>query len=185
MAFWKKQKEMTSGDIERYLQQVGKALEQIGIQRTVRLLMLGGGFMINKVGNRKSTEDIDVIIPLENKDPTYSALKKAIRDVGYANKLSPVWINDIVETYVQQLQSPTWQPWKRFGPLEVFIPPMAYIFCTKLLAGRDKDIADMRAMLPRLGISTEEQALQIFNGYALDAYLGFSVRGTLERLFRG
>lgn len=51
---------MEKQDIERYLAELEQELSNLGIQQPVRILIIGGTFMLEQVGNRSITEDIDV-----------------------------------------------------------------------------------------------------------------------------
>lgn len=57
--------------------------------------------------------------------------------------------------------------WKRYGPLHVYAPPKEYILALKILAGRDKDIADCRILLPQTHIRTRKQAQMVVDCYIL------------------
>ncbi len=57
--------------------------------------------------------------------------------------------------------------WKRYGPLHVYAPPKQYMVALKILAGRDKDIADCRILLPQTHIRTRKQAQRVLDRYIL------------------
>ena len=57
--------------------------------------------------------------------------------------------------------------WKRYGPLQVYVPPKEYILALKILAGRDQDIVDCRILLPQTNIRTRRQAQRVLDRYIL------------------
>ena len=57
--------------------------------------------------------------------------------------------------------------WKRYGPLHIYIPPKEYMLALKIMAGRDKDLADCAILLPQTTIKTRQQAQQLLDRYIL------------------
>jgi len=57
--------------------------------------------------------------------------------------------------------------WKRYGPLQVYVPPKEYILALKILAGRDQDLADCKILLPQTHIRTRHQAQLVLDRYIL------------------
>lgn len=50
---------MDTRDIMRNLKLLGEELEELELQQPVRLLLVGGGYMLTQIGNRTVTRDID------------------------------------------------------------------------------------------------------------------------------
>lgn len=76
--------------------------------------------------------------------------------------------------------------WKRYGPLHVYAPPKEYILALKIMAGRDKDIADCRVLVSQTNISTRKQAQKVVDRYILlDAQKddAETIKYTLDVLF--
>ncbi len=76
---------MTAQDIESYLAELGLELQSGGVTQPVRLLMVGGAYMLTQIGNRSSTKDIDVLlenIPDPGASPLYMPLQNAVRAVA-------------------------------------------------------------------------------------------------------
>lgn len=72
-------------DIERYLAELGQELQNAGVVQPVRLLMVGGAYMVTQIGSRASTKDIDVLledIPDPSVSPLYLPLQSAVRTVA-------------------------------------------------------------------------------------------------------
>ena len=53
---------MHKKDIETYLAELGQELHDLGVQRHVRILLVGGAFMLTQVKNRQTTDDVDVLL---------------------------------------------------------------------------------------------------------------------------
>lgn len=175
---------LNSQDIVYYLSYLGQEISLQGITVPVRILMVGGGFILTQLGDRRTTHDIDVIIPLDHQDSLYQTIKKAIWAVADKQGIQYVWMNDIVASYVKSIRAPEWLPWKRFDLLEVYIPSVNYRIAAKLLAGRERDIDDLNAIFAQLGITTSEQAMAIFLHYAQEQKQILTVRNVLDAIFK-
>lgn len=77
--------------------------------------------------------------------------------------------------------------WRRYGKLEVFLPPKDYILALKLLAGRRKDTSDILALCQQLEIQSQEQAQALVDRYIPDPQVQRlnHVGRTLKRVFGG
>lgn len=88
---------MDSTQIEQYLGFLGQKLSDMQFKAT--LILLGGAFMVTYIGNRKSTQDIDVVIATNDRR-TYQAVQQAIAVVAQERKLPTSWLNDDVTLVV-------------------------------------------------------------------------------------
>lgn len=163
---------MTARDIEGYLAELGQELQNAGITQPVRLLMVGGAYMLTQVGNRPSTKDIDVLledIPDPSASPLYLPFQQAVRAVAVRHGLAANWLNDVIGDALRNYgPTPTGTLWRVYGPLEVSIPERAYILALKLLAHRAQDEADIRILCQNLGIGTRDEARRILDTYVTD-----------------
>ncbi len=78
---------MSARDIEAYLAELGQELQSTGVAQPVRLLMVGGAYMLTQIGNRPSTKDIDVLledIPDSSPSPLYLPLQSVVGAVAAA-----------------------------------------------------------------------------------------------------
>ena len=179
---------MQKQDIEHNLSLLGEQLEELGIQTTIRLLMIGGGFMLTQIGNRTATEDIDVLVK-DISDPQnsddYRIFRNAVHCVAYDAKLRDSWLSDNIGDFLRIAgQVPRGKLWRRFGRyLEVYIPPKDFILAHKLVAGRIKDEEDIRALLRSLRIKTRQQAQKILDKYITNKDIQES-EGVQEKLGR-
>lgn len=160
---------MNSTQIEQYLGLLGQKLDEL--QTSTTIILLGGALMVTQIGNRKSTQDIDVVIATNDRQ-TYQIVQQAIQLVAQENKLSPAWMNDDVTIIVDQIGKPK-KPkhWKTFANLAVYVPELEYILALKLFSGRPQDDRDIQALSQRLHIDTRTQAWSIVNIYVSNMQL--------------
>lgn len=180
---------MNAQDIETYLAELGLALGNLGVQQPIRVLMVGGAYMLTQVGNRQVTKDIDILLedmPDPNVSPLYRPFLAATRAVAAQHALPTNWINDVIGDALRNYgPTPQGTLWRAYGPLEVYIPDAEYILALKILAGRRRDRADIRALCQQLGVSTRADAQRIIDTYITDQQImGLNhVDSTLARLF--
>jgi len=180
---------MREQDIDRYLTQLGQALDNLGIHQPVRILIIGGTFMLTQIRNRSITEDIDVIftdIVDRRASPIYQAISQATKAIAIRDNLREDWFNDGMSRLLRVMGDiPEGSLWKRYGVLEVHLPPAGYILTLKLLSYRDKDKDDIEALCRLLQIGTREQAQNMINTYVPDTSTHdiFRLDETLEKLF--
>jgi hypothetical protein len=165
----RKDKTMQAQDIEHYLADLGQALAELGQQPPLRLLLVGGAFMLTQLGSRRTTNDIDVVLK-DVDDLTASSLsgrlKTAARTVATRNQIPVTWINDVIGDFLRDTSRvPPGTLWRIYGPLEVYVPESAYILALKLLAGRPKDLGDIHDLSSQLHIHTRAQAQTIVDRY--------------------
>jgi hypothetical protein len=183
---------MNARDIEICLAHLGDELTNQGIQRPVRILLLGGAFMLTQVKVRRTTDDIDVL-PLDGGDadeatgiPIAVALWNATHAVASSQNLPTTWFNTVIADFVRAAgEIPTGTLWHKYGPLEIYLPPREYILALKLIANRQKDQRDIRALCRHLKIHTRQQAQQLVDTYISDSEVQWLLKipSTLEMLF--
>ncbi|MDQ2904188.1 MAG: hypothetical protein ABI456_07690 [Ktedonobacteraceae bacterium] len=176
---------MDRAQIERSLGYLGQKLVEMQIQAAV--LLLGGALMVTQIGNRKTTQDIDVTIATS--DPhIYRTVQQAIALVTQEYKLPPTWINDEVTIIIDQVGRPQApRRWKTFGNLTVFIPELEYVMALKLFSARRQDDRDIKALAQRLGVETSDQAWTYLNRYVhttLQARRMKDITKAIERCFK-
>ena len=173
---------MDAKQIERYLGFLGQKLDEMQTRATI--ILLGGAFIVTQIGNRKSTQDIDVVIATNDRR-IYQTIQQAIQLVAREKKLSSSWMNDDVTIVVDQIGKPKApRLWKTFSNLEVYIPELEYILALKLFSGRPQDDRDIQALSRRLHIYTKLQAWSMVNAYIPDAQLAVRSGYTAQAIDR-
>jgi hypothetical protein len=181
---------MQAEEIETHLAELGQELQEMGLQRPIRILLVGGAFMLTQIRNREATDDIDVLLK-DIKDSTtpwlYQTFKAAIRSIARKDNLSEIWLNDVIGDFLRGLGNvPEGKLWRTFDKLEVYLPPEEYLLALKLLANRPKDQGDILALIRQLKIQTREQAQRLIDRYIPDKQLQQmnNVEDTLSDLFK-
>ncbi len=142
----------------------------MGMVQPVRVLLVGGAFMLTQVRNsRANTNDVDVLlkdIDDTSVSPVYQTFKAAARAVASKNQLPISWINDVIGDFIRDASIvPPGTLWRSYAMLEVYVPPAEYILALKLLAGRRKDQNDIYVLSQLLGMQTRQQAQQVVDRY--------------------
>jgi len=159
---------MNEQEIGLYLQALDEELARRAIGKPVRLVIVGGAYMIALVGNRTVTKDVDVI-PLSfpdtmNQDRQTKAFRSAANAVAKRYGIRRDWINDVVAAFAPEPGPLT--VWRHYPHLLVYQPSAEYILVLKLLSGRDRDEEDILALCDRLNIQTRGQAQALVDRYA-------------------
>ncbi len=161
---------MQSQEIEHYLAELGAALQSQGINKPVRLLLIGGAYMMLLANAPRTTDDIDMFWVEEGEDfqKARLALRDGVQTIASKYALPLNWFNYLTQMLIyDKIIMPRGKLWKRYGPLHVYAPPKEYILALKILAGRDQDLADCRILLPQTHIRTRQQAQRVLNRYIL------------------
>lgn len=157
---------MQEADIINLLMLVGEELEAFGLQRPIRILLIGGAYMLTQVHNRLITRDVDVIIRANPESREYNQLKQAATFVAQDTGADRDWLSDNIADFITSAgKVPPGHLWLSHGMLQVYIPDESYILALKLLSGRDKDENDIHTLLQRLNIRTRKQAEKLLNKY--------------------
>lgn len=180
---------MERQEIEQLLQELGDELAKT-FKQPVRVMVIGGAFMLLTLQNRETTQDIDVF-PLSFPVSTTPSKETkrfgtAIRAVARRHQLRRDWTNDAAATMLGGLgPEPTVELWGRFGMLEIYFPPLDFILAMKLFADRDKDLTDIEALLQALGITTREELQAIADKYVYPRWQAeYRMHITIDRLSR-
>jgi hypothetical protein len=161
---------MQAQEIEHYLAELGAALQDQGINKPVRMLLIGGAYMMLLANAPRTTDDVDIFWVEEGEDfrKARQALRDAVQAIAGRYALPPNWFNYLTQVLIyDKIIMPRGKLWKRFGPLHVYAPPKEYILALKILAGRDQDLADCRILLPQTHIRTRKQAQRVLDRYLL------------------
>lgn len=183
-------------EIERFLEALGAELKQRKVlKEPVRALMIGGAFMLSQLGNRVSTQDIDLVLlnlPATTDEPLDTrsrAFRAAVWKVARERHLPRHTVNDDATFFIRELtpKLPQGILWHKYEMLEVYIPPRAYILALKIMTFRAKDHQDIAILLEKENITTREEARTLLKTY-IDPdnprlFADYEVEKTLRILF--
>jgi len=165
-----KGKDLQSQEIEHLLEELGNDLAQRGIP-VVRMMIVGGAYMLLNIENRASTQDIDVFpinyIDSSQPDSETRRILSAINAVARNHTLKRDWLNDSVFGILGWMMPPLEELtlWRTYAVLELYMPAPDFILATKIFGFRDKDFNDVQALLQKLAVQTREQAQAIVDRY--------------------
>ncbi len=160
---------MDSHEIEKYLAELGAELKRRSVKGPIRLLLIGGAYMLLLENASRTTNDIDIFwLEEEAFRQTRIILSESVLAITRRYTLRPDWFNFLTQILLQNdVIIPHGKLWKRYGPLHIYIPPKEYMLALKIMAGRDKDLADCAILLPQTTIKTQQQAQQLLDRYIL------------------
>ncbi len=160
---------MEAGDIERYLAELGAELKIRGLKKPVRILLIGGAYMLLLANAPRSTKDIDIFwLDEDGLQRAYAPLRESAQVIKQKHDLDADWLNYLAQMLLfDEVIVPDGKLWKRFGPLHVYAPASEYILALKITAGRQKDLDDCAILLPKTKIRTRKQAQQVLDRYIL------------------
>lgn len=179
---------MESQEIETYLQALNAELARRAINKPVRLVVVGGVYMMSMMHNRTYTQDVDVI-PLGfpdtmNANKETKAFRSAVHAVAKTYGMKRDWMNDVVASFIPSEDVGPVTVWREYEHLHILFPEPAYILALKLLAGRKKDEEDIQVLSEQLHIETIEQAQVLVDRYATRKWQQECMLGeTLDNLF--
>jgi len=160
---------MEAGDIKRYLDELGAELNNRGLKKPVRILLIGGAYMLLFANATRSTKDIDIFwLDEDGLQRAYAPLRESVQAITRKHDLDADWFNYLAQMLMyDEVIVPDGKLWKRFGPLHIFTPEFEYILALKITAGRQKDLEDCAILVPKTQIRTREQAQQLLDRYIL------------------
>ncbi len=181
---------MQAHEIEMYLAELGQELQNQGTQRPIRVLLVGGAFMLTQLHSRATTNDVDVVlkdVDDSTTSPLYRSFKNAVRVVATRNNMPVIWLNDVIGDFLKDSSDvPDGTLWRQFATLEVYVPASEYILALKLLAGRQKDESDILVLCQQLQVQTRSKAQELLDKYIPNKQVQQinEVDVTLKRFFR-
>lgn len=93
---------MQSQEIEHYLAELGAALQSQGITKPVRLLLIGGAYMMLLANAPRTTDDIDMFWLEEGEDfqKARLALRDGVQTIASKYTLPPHWFNYLTQAHL-------------------------------------------------------------------------------------
>ena len=180
---------MDSQEIETYLAELGAELNSRGVKKPIRLMLIGGAYMLVLEQASRTTEDIDICwLEGDAFQQMRGVLSECVVTITRRYRLRPDWLNYLSQILMQnEIIIPRGKLWKRYGPLHIYIPQKAYVLALKIMAGRDKDLVDCAILLPQTNITTHQQARQLLDRYILPEAQeknAEQIENALNRLFQ-
>jgi hypothetical protein len=160
---------MEAEEIESYLTELGSELQARGVKKPVRILLIGGAYMLLLAHAPRSTKDIDMFwLDEDGLERAYTPLRESVQAITQKHTLDAGWFNYLAQMLMyDEVIVPRGKLWKRFGPLHVYALEVEYILALKITAGRQKDLDDCAILLPKTKIQTRKQAQQVLDRYIL------------------
>jgi len=161
---------MEGKEVETYFVALNEALANQPIKKPVRLVVVGGIYMVCFIKNRASTKDVD-IVPLDfpdtmNPNQETKVFRAAVNVVAKQYGIKRDWMNDVVASFTPELDPSSVILWHDYPNLQVYVPQPDFILALKLLAGRERDEDDIVALSEALNITTREEAQTLVDRYA-------------------
>jgi len=185
---------MDAHEIQKYLAELGTELKNRGIKKPIRIMLIGGAYMLALANAPRITDDIDFfwlekdVFQSTFSQHTYNTFNDCLQIITERYMLEPGWFNYFAQMLMfDEVVIPDGKLWKRFGSLHIYIPPREYILALKITAGRRKDLDDCAILLPQTRIKTRQQAQQLLDRYILpvgQTKNAEQIANALDQLFR-
>src|SRR2546426_9298171 len=93
---------MQAQEIEHYLAELGAALQSQGISKPVRMLLIGGAYMMLLAHAPRTTDDVDVCWVEEGEDfqKARLAMRDGVQAIANKYRLPPDWFNYLTQMLV-------------------------------------------------------------------------------------
>src|SRR5260370_42580971 len=93
---------MEAKDIEYYLAELGAELKERGIKKPVRMLIIGGAYMLLLENAPRPTNDIDIFwLEEDTLQRIFSPLRESVQAITKRHALSADWFNYLAQILMQ------------------------------------------------------------------------------------
>ena len=147
---------MTKDEIKQYLDELDEELRSLEVKG--ELCLYGGAVMALVYDARPNTDDVDAVF----KPIRY--IRRAAGRIAERHGLPKGWLNYAVKMFlVPHDQRILFD----LPNLKVYVPPAQYLLAMKVLSARSnpKDRGDIKTLIENLGLSGEEEVLEIVKYY--------------------
>lgn len=146
----------------------------------MEIVLLGGAAMLIELGNRESTYDVDAFFVSD-----FTALVKASAVVAAQENLPDGWLNSAAVGFTYNFKKqPEKNLWKSFPGLDVYIVSLDYLFVTKIMAGRQKDREDIKALAAKLNLVTRQDVMTLVTRYVAHEDISKEVLRQIAYIFK-
>src|SRR5258708_20108216 len=107
---------MEAVDIERYLAELGTELKNRGLKKPVRVLLIGGAYMLLLANAARSTKDIDIFwLDEDGFQRAYAPLRESVQVITRKHDLDAGWLNYLAQILMyDEVLLPHGKLWRRF-----------------------------------------------------------------------
>src|SRR5437588_1014167 len=92
---------MEAEDIERYLAELGTELKNRGLKKPVRVLLIGGAYMLLLANAARSTKDIDIFwLDEDGLQRAYAPLRESVQVIKQKHDLDAGWFNYLAQMLI-------------------------------------------------------------------------------------
>ncbi len=157
------------------LRRLGEVLESRGV--TGHLYVVGGAAIAFAYLNDRVTRDIDAIVaPTED---VFTAAREITEELG----LPEEWLNDTARAFLPDVDTSQGTVALEAPGLVVRSAPAPVVLAMKLLAGRAKDVADIRLLAATLDLTKADDVWAVFLRYYPNGHLVDHARFIVEEIF--
>lgn len=161
--------------IEHAFRRLGERLARRGV--VADIYVLGGAAMALAYDSRRATRDIDAVFK-----PHGIVLEEA-RAVAAELSLPGWWLNEQASAYVAPGGDPGAPRVFDHRGLRVSAASPRHLLAMKILAARERDVADIRLLVEHLGLTSADQALGVCSKIFPNEQIPDRARMALEDVF--
>jgi hypothetical protein len=147
---------VTKDEIRQYLDELDEELRAMEVKG--ELCLYGGAVMALVYDARPNTDDVDAVF----KSVRY--IRRAAGKIAERHDLPKGWPNYAVKMFLVPHEQ---RILFDLPSLKVYVPPAQYLLAMKVLSSRSnpKDRGDIKTLIKNLGLSREEEVLEIVKYY--------------------
>jgi predicted nucleotidyltransferase len=166
---------LTREQMVRALEKLGATLHERGLDAS--LYVVGGAAMAFAYKRDRVTRDIDAIVAPNEEVFT------AAREIGEELGLPEEWINDTARAFLPDVRLDAGTLVFEAPGISVRAAPAEVLLAMKILAGRAKDLEDVRMLAQLLELNTQQEVLDVFLSFYPQGGLIDHSRALIEELF--
>lgn len=162
-------------ELERAFTVLGDRLARRGV--VADLFVVGGAAMALAYDSNRVTRDVDAIfVP-------HGVVVDEARTVAAELGLPSWWLNEQASVYVSGKDDPGKRRVFDHPNLRIMVASPEHIFAMKAMAGRDRDIEDLRRLGALAGVASAEAALEVCRDFYPDETPSPRAQRVLQELF--
>jgi len=151
---------MDRSEIVSALEELSEVLNERGVN--ARIYVVGGAAMSLAFSSRYSTEDVVDAYPTED-------VITVAREIAHRRGLPEDWLNLSAKQFIPAFKDPEWRPMSRVGNVEIVAADERAMLAMKMRASRpSRDFEDIKFLLDLCGVSSESDAVSLYNEYFPD-----------------